>query len=90
MFKTEKLTNKLAQQDYEILDLELKVVLEDYYKFLTSKVDKKTREMLKQKYDDTVCYIADRSTPLPINHLSFLLVQYLLLGIVTPIISTLN
>ncbi len=65
MFKTEKLTNKLSQQDYEILDLELKVILEDYFKFLTSKVDKKTGEGLKQKYNDTICYIADRSTPLP-------------------------
>ena len=67
MFKTEKLTSKMSQQDYEILDLEFKILLEDYVKFLTSKVDEKTGKELRQKFNDTICYIVDNSTLIPRN-----------------------
>ncbi len=65
MFDTEKLTTKLPQKDYEILDLQLKILLKDYYSFLISKVDDKTKEKLTQIYKDTTCYIVDRSNLIP-------------------------
>ncbi len=65
MFKTEKLTSRMPDKDFEILDLQLKIILKDYYNFLTSKVDDQMKEKLSQVYDDMICYVVDRSNLIP-------------------------